>query len=114
MLNLLPVIIAGTMVYMLHHFNASLKYSCREAVESLCLLLERTPALDTFLMFVIKAVLIVTSTVCTFGNPSYYGIISLDIFYFMSMLMLILYHTLKVAGCLLLRVTWFCSYIFQI
>ena len=105
LLNLLPVVITGVMVYMLYHFSTSLKYSGREVIESLRLLLERTPALDVFLMFVIKAALIVTSTVCTFGKLSYYGIISLDIIYFMSMLMLILYHTLKVAGCLLLRET---------
>ena len=105
LLNLLPVIITGAIVYMLYHFSASLRYSGREVRGSLCWLLERTPALDIFLTFVIKAVLIVTSTTCTFGNFSCYGIISLDIIYFMSMLILILYHTLKIAGCLLLRET---------
>jgi len=107
LLNLLPVIIAGAIVYILSYLSASLKYLGRETVESLRWLLETTLTLDIFLMFVIRAVLIVKSTVCTFGNHSYYGIISLDIIYFMSVLILVLYHTLKVAGCLLLRESWF-------
>lgn len=94
-LNLLPVFIIGTTIYITLCISISLKNARTGMMQSLCWLLERTPALDTFLLFIIQTVYIITAVFCAFSNLSNHAVISLDIIYFFSMMMLIFYHIIK-------------------
>ncbi|MCX8128813.1 MAG: hypothetical protein N3I35_01785 [Clostridia bacterium] len=70
---------------------------------SLCCLAARTPALNAFLMFVLHAVVISLSVVCCLKRISNSAIITLDIIYFISIMILVFYHTLKESRSLLVK-----------
>ena len=62
---------------------------------SLGCLLDWTPALDAFLLFVLHGFICVSTVACCLTSISNSLVIALDIIFFFSILMLILYHTLK-------------------
>ena len=60
-------------------------------------LLDRAPAMDAFLMFIFQAVLVVTTVACALLRISNHIILSLDILYLLSILILFRFHMLKEA-----------------
>jgi hypothetical protein len=96
--QLIPVLMAGFIAYLLFKLGAALKYSGTYLSDELGWMLPRTPALDAFLMFVIGAAIVVTAAACALMQVSNHIILSLDILFFLSMLLLILFHTFKEFG----------------
>lgn len=96
----IPVLLTGLIAYLLFRLGAALKYSGSYLSRELGWMLDRTPALDAFLLFVIGAAIAAAAVVCTLRQVSNHLLLSLDILYFLSMLLLILLHTFKEFGSL--------------
>lgn len=97
-LTLLTVAFTGLIAYLTLRFAAaSLKCSGLGIFLELDWILEVTPAQVFYLMFVIQSALLVSVEVCS-HRISNHSIITLDILYLVSILMLILFHNLKEAG----------------
>lgn len=94
-LQLVPVFIMGVIAYLTYCISISFKGAGKGKHMDLSCFLVRTPALDAFLMFVIQAVLVAAVEVCASVNISGHTIISLDIIYFFSILILIAYHIME-------------------
>lgn len=94
-LNLLPAAIAGIMGYLI--YLTAVVILGRALPVDLQWVMEKTPALDAFLLFIFHTV-ILTSINCFINNLSNHVILSLDIVYFFSVLMLIMFHILSVSG----------------
>ena len=62
-------------------------------------ILEKTPAQASYLMFMIQSFIIITAAAFAF-RVSNHIILTLDILYLASILMLVLYHNFKVAASL--------------
>lgn len=60
-------------------------------------LLEKTPAEASYLMFMLQSLIVITAAAFAF-KVSNHIILTLDILYFISLLMLILFHKIKEAG----------------
>jgi hypothetical protein len=95
-----PVLLTGLIAYLLFRLGAALRHSGSYLSDELGWMLARTPALDAFIMFVIGIAIVVTAVLCALMQVSNHIILSLDILYLMSMLMLILFHTFKESGSL--------------
>lgn len=93
--QLIPVLFTGIMLYLTYQLSIALKNGGTGILSDLCWLLEKTPVLDAFVLLLLQAALIVASVFCLFGRVSNHGIISLDILYLANLLILILYHSLK-------------------
>jgi dolichol kinase len=93
--QLIPVLVAGTIAYLIYYFSAVLKNGGAGVFQGFKWLLEVTPALNTFLVFITKATFLVSLILCAFGRTSNHIILSLDILYLISLLILILYHIFK-------------------
>src|SRR5690242_17151634 len=102
-LQLIPVFISGFIIYLTYLLSKTLRIAGLGVLLDLCCLPVRAPALDTFLMFVMQAVSIASMVICTLCHVSNHIVISLDIIYFLSILILVLYHTLKESGSLLIK-----------
>lgn len=98
--QLIPVLLTGLIAYLLFRLGAALKFSGSYLSRELGWMLDRTPALDAFLMFVIGAAIAAATVVCALRQVSNHLLLSLDILYFLSMLLLILFHTFKEFGSL--------------
>ena len=94
-INLIPALAAGIIIYLTFLLGKSFRCGGPGMLRGLCCLLERTPALDAFLLFIFRSVLIAAAVTVAFGSISNHIVLSLDILYFISALLLILYHTLK-------------------
>ena len=95
-----PVLLTGLIAYLLFKLGAALRHSGSYLSEELGWMLARTPALDAFLVFVIGIAFATAAAVCAFAQVSNHIILTLDILYLLSMLLLILFHNLKEAGSL--------------
>lgn len=93
--HIIPVITAGIIAYFTYYLSILLMSSSAGAFQDLKWLLEVTPALNTFFVFISKAAYLLGIILCAFGRTSNHIVISLDILYLVSFLMLILFHTLK-------------------
>lgn len=98
--QLVPVLLTGLIAYLLFRLGVALRHSGSYLSDELGWMLARTPALDAFIMFVIGIAIVVTAVLCALMQVSNHIILSLDILYLMSMLMLILFHTFKESGSL--------------
>ncbi|MCR4436080.1 MAG: hypothetical protein QHH06_13700 [Clostridiales bacterium] len=96
-LQLIPALAAGMIACLMCALRLSLKNGGTGMCQNLYWLLEKTPALEAFLLFVVQAGSTVVS-VGSFRRISNSIVISLDILYFLSVLMLILYHILTEWG----------------
>lgn len=95
-LHLIPVALTGFLLYMLYRINAAFTLYRAGGLMDLCCIFQRTPALDTFVLFILQGLLAVGTVVfCVFGRIGNHGILTLDILYFFSTLLLIAYHMLK-------------------
>jgi hypothetical protein len=93
--HLFPLIIAGLIAYLTYCLSRLLKEGGAQAFLGFEWMLENTPALNTFLVFITTASYFAALVLCTFGRTSNHIILSLDILFFFSLLILIFYHTLK-------------------
>lgn len=98
--QLVPVLLTGIIAYLIFRLGAALKHSGSYLSEELGWMLDRTPVVDAFLMFIIGIAIAVALTVSTLMQVSNHIILSLDILYLMSLLLLILFHTFKESGTL--------------
>ena len=101
--QLIPVFFAILIVYLTYRISIIIKNADGFLHPDFDWVIENTPALDAFLMFAIQTVLVVTASVCSFRQVSNHIILTLDIIFFISVMMLILFHTLKEAGNLLVK-----------
>ena len=92
---LIPVLVAGILAYLTYYLSRILEKGGAQALLGFRWLLEVTPALNTFLIFVSRGAYLTALILCAFGRTSKHMVISLDILYLVSLLLLILYHTLK-------------------
>ena len=102
--QLVPVLLAGIIAYLMFRLGAALKHSGSYLSDELGWMLDRTPAIDAFLMFIIGIAIAVTTITCALMQVSNHIILSLDILYLLSMLLLILFHTFKESGSLRARI----------
>lgn len=98
MLTLLTVAFTGLIAYLTLRFAAaSLKGGGLGVFFELDWILEVTPAQVSYLMFIIQSALLVTVALTSF-RISNHGILTLDILYLISIIMLIMFHNLKEAS----------------
>lgn len=95
--QLIPVVFAGIIAYLTFRISKVFKNTGTGMFNDFYCFLEKTPALDAFLSFIIQSVLVSAAAICAFQQVSNHIILSLDILYFISLLMLILFHNLKEA-----------------
>jgi hypothetical protein len=93
--QLIPVLVAGIITYFTFYLSTILENGGAGALAGFKWLLEATPALNTFLVFMAKAAFLINAILSTFGRMSNHIVLTLDILYLISLLMLILYHNLK-------------------
>lgn len=93
--QLIPVFIAGLLAFLAYCLGKSLPTMGSGVFKEIGWVLDRTPALDAFLMFVLQAVLVTSAAVALFQRVSNHVVQSLDILYLASLLLLVLYHTRK-------------------
>lgn len=98
LLNLMGIFIAGAIVYLTYLLSRTLKGGSAGMLQDFCWLFDNTPALNSFLMFVLQIVIASNTIACSLKSISNHIIISLEIIYLFSILMLVLFHTLKEAG----------------
>ena len=99
----LTVLITVTIAYMTFSLVTATKGSAGiGAFLELDWILENTPAQVSYLMFVIQTFIVTAASAFAF-RVSNHVILTLDILYFISILLLILYHNLKEAGNLLIQ-----------
>lgn len=98
--QLVPVLLTGLIAYLVFRLGTVLKHTGSYLSEELGWMLARTPAVDAFLMFIIGIAIAVASTISILMQVSNHIILSLDILYLMSLLLLILFHTFKESGSL--------------
>lgn len=103
-IQFIPVMFIGLMTYLSYRISTAYKSAGFSMLSELCWLLPKTPALDTFLLFVLQAVLVASVVVSTLARMSNHGVLTLDILYYLSVLMLILFHRRKESGNLLVKV----------
>lgn len=103
MAQMIPVVFTGLIAYLTYRISISIKNAGGWLLQDYGWIIEKTPALDAFLIFTVQAVLVSMAAACGFRQVSNHIILSLDILYFISLLMLILYHNLKEAGNLLVK-----------
>jgi hypothetical protein len=96
----IPVLLTGLLAYLLFRLGAALKHSGAYLSDELGWMLARTPALDALIMFILGIAFAVAAAACALVQVSNHIILSLDILYLLSMLLLVLYHTLKESGSL--------------
>lgn len=97
-LPLLVLAFTGLIAYTTIRFAAlTMSYSGLGGVFEIKWMLDKTFAQASFFMFIIKTAVLASAVACLV-KISNHGIITLDIIYFISLMMLILYHTLKKAG----------------
>jgi len=97
-LQLIPAVITGFLVYLLYILSTTLKYTGMQGCCDLRWLLTQTPAFNAFLAFAVQAVMAVITVLYSLKHVSNHIIMSFDIICILSLLMLILYHTLKEHG----------------
>lgn len=102
--QIVPVLLTGLIAYLLFRLGAAMKHSGSYLSYELGWMLARTPALDAFLMFIIGTGIVATTAACALMQVSNHIILSLDILYLLSILLLILFHTLKESGSLHARI----------
>lgn len=98
-LQWMSVFAAGIAALWMLKAGAGIKTGGGGMLQEMRWLLEETPALNAFFLFVMHCSFTVQIAL-SFYRISNTVIISLDILYFLSMLMLILYHTFKEAEIL--------------
>lgn len=101
--QLAPVLMTGIIAYLLFRLGAALRHSGSYLSDELGWMLAETPALDSFLMFAIGTAIAVTAAASALLQVSNHIILSLDILYLLSLLLLILFHTFKEFGSLRVR-----------
>lgn len=103
LLLLITVVFTGIIAYLTARLTgASIIYNGLGALLELDWILQVTPAQVSYLMFVMQSAILISVFIFTF-KISNHSILSLDILYLISMLMLILFHNLKEAGNLHVR-----------
>jgi hypothetical protein len=95
--QLIPVVFAAIIAYLTYRISKVFKNTGTGMFNDFYCFLEKTPAQDSFLMFIIQSVLVSAAAICSFKQISNHIILSLDILYFISLLMIILFHNLKEA-----------------
>jgi hypothetical protein len=95
--QVLPILAATLIAIMTYSLSKSIRYIGRGVLRDIGWALDRTPALDAFLMFVLQAVLVTSTVTALFHHVSNHIIQSLDILYLASLLLLVMYHTRKEA-----------------
>lgn len=101
--QLIPALIAGAIAYFTYYLSRLLENGEARSYGDLCRLLVKTPALNSFLLFVSRTLIAATLLCSAFGRIASHIVISLDILYFASILMLVLFHNLKVLSNPLLK-----------
>lgn len=99
-LQLFPIIITGFLTYLACTAGTSVRSRGKGISWDISWMLPDTLARNEFNLFVLQAVIAVTVLVCALLQVSNHIIISMDILYILSLSMLYLYHTLKVADSL--------------
>jgi hypothetical protein len=61
-----------------------------------CSIYDKTPGLNEFFLFVLRSVYITTAVLCVFNRVSNHIIITLDILFLFSTMLIYLYHLLKI------------------
>lgn len=97
--QLFPIIISGMIMFLLLLCAARIPSSSYRigSAWDISWMLPETPARDEFNLFVLQAVMISAILICSLIQVSNHIILSMDILYILSLAMLFLYHTLKVA-----------------
>lgn len=95
LLQLVPVIFIGLIAYMTFLLSKQLQHSSSCSFDELCCFLQSTPALDSFFIFVLQGILFVSAILCTLQQVSNHIILTLDILYILSLILLSLYHIFK-------------------
>jgi hypothetical protein len=94
--TLFPVFITGITAYFYQW--AIRRLQCPgAAIKDDFYIFERTAAFDAFLSFITGSVLTISAVFGLLGSISNHSVISLDILYISSLLILVLYHFLKVS-----------------
>lgn len=97
--QLFSIIVSSVIMFLLLLCAAGIPSGSRYmgSVWDISWILPETPARDEFNLFVLQSVIIAAVLVCGLLQVSNHIMLSLDILYILSLSMLYLYHTLKVA-----------------
>ncbi len=94
-IQLIPVIFIGVLAFVVYSLGTAMKYYGTGALGDLSWMLPNTPALNEFFVLVLQVAIVASTLVYALLQVSNHIIISLDIIYFLSLSMLVLYHILK-------------------
>lgn len=99
-IQLIPAVFIGFLAFVGYSLGTALRYSGTGAFGDLSWMLPNAPALNEFFVLVLQTVIAASALICVLLQVSNHIIISLDILYLLSILMLVLYHMRKEADIL--------------